>query len=38
MELTSRERDVPAGKHGAGAAKAFAAKRMAPFRRAGVAA
>ena len=35
MELTCFERDVPAGKHGAGSAKAFAAKRIAPFRRAG---
>jgi len=35
MELTSLERDMPAGTHGAGAAKAFSAKRMAPFTRAG---
>ena len=34
MELTSLERDVPARKHGA--AKAFSARPMAPFRRAGV--
>jgi hypothetical protein len=33
MELTSLERDMPAGRHGA--AKAFSAKRMAPFTRAG---
>ena len=35
MELTSLERDVPAGTRGAGAAKAFSAKPIAPFRRAG---
>jgi len=36
MELTSFERDVPAGKQGP--AKALSARPMAPFRRAGVAA
>ena len=34
MELTSLERDMPAGTHGPG--KASYAKRMAPFTRAGV--
>ena len=46
MELTSLERDMPAGKHGEGTAlamkvqvgtgKAFYAKRMAPITRAHV--